>query len=200
MDAAVTGDELTQELAMLATETKLNGIDTEALRSMMARVSRDPAEGKVGFRVATRWTGGTRSETSVDTWELGGRRLWKKQLITADEPVELLGQNTAPNPQELLMAALNACMTVGYVTSCAVRGIKLESLQIETHGELDLRGFLGLDDSVPPGYRSVHYTVRIKGNGTPEQFQEIHDIVRATSPNYFNLSQPIKLLPELIVE
>ena len=50
----------------------------------------------------------------------------------ADEPEEILGSNEAPNPQELLMAALNARMTVGYVAGAAKRGISLTRLEIET--------------------------------------------------------------------
>ena len=71
--------------------------------------------------------------------------------IDIDEPSELGGSNRFANPQEHLIAALNACMTVGYVAQCAVRGIKLESLTIETDGEIDLRGFLGIDPAVPRG-------------------------------------------------
>ena len=52
------------------------------------------------------------------------------------------------------MAAFNACITVGYVAGAALKGIKLESLEIRTKGQLDLRGFLGLDDTVPPGYEA----------------------------------------------
>ena len=69
------------------------------------------------------------------------------------------------------MAAMNACMLVGYVAGAAVNGITLEKLEIETDGTLDLRGFLGIDERVKPGYDSVAYTVRIRGNGTPEQFR-----------------------------
>jgi len=47
----------------------------------------------------------------------------------------------------------------------AVRGITVESLEIETDGEIDLRGFLGIDATVPPGYENLSYIVRIKGNG-----------------------------------
>ncbi|MGC7358423.1 OsmC family protein, partial [Mycobacteroides abscessus subsp. massiliense] len=68
--------------------------------------------------------------------------------MEADEPPELLGGNTAPNPQELLMAALNACMSVGYAAVAATMGVTVRSLEIETTGELDLRGFLGLDANV----------------------------------------------------
>ena len=82
----------------------------------------------------------------------------------------------------------------------AANGITLQKLEIETRGELDLRGFLGIDPKVRPGYESIQYTVRIKGNGTPEQFRKIHETVIKTSPNYFNVSQPIRLDAELVVE
>ena len=59
------------------------------------------------------------------------------------------------------MAAFNACITVGYVAGASVRGITLKSLEIRTRGELDLRGFLGLSDDVPPGYEEIDYEVRI---------------------------------------
>jgi hypothetical protein len=91
-------------------------------------------------------------------------------------------------------------MTVGYVAQCAVRGITLESLAIETNGEIDLRGFLGIDPAVPQGYENLSYTVRIKGSGTKEQFTEVHAAVIATSPNFYNLSRAVALKPALIID
>jgi hypothetical protein len=73
-------------------------------------------------------------------------------------------------------------------------------LKIETDGELDLRGFLGIDPDARPGYESIRSTVRIKDNGTPEQFREIHETVIKTSPNYFNVSRPIRIDAALEVE
>ena len=35
--------------------------------------------------------------------------------------------------------------------------------------------------------------MRIAGNGTPEQFAEIHSTVMKTSPNYFNMARPIRM-------
>ena len=90
-------------------------------------------------------------------------------------------------------------MMVGYAAQCAVRGITFESLEIETDGEIDLRGFLGIDPAVPPGYENLCYTVRIKGSGTREQFAEIHRAVIATSPNFYNVSRPVALKPALVV-
>lgn len=171
----------------------VNGIDLDALQGVVGEVQQDASKALVRFSVATRWTGQTSSRTTVKGYELGGEHIARNFEIAADEPHELLGTNTAPNPQELLMAAVNACMTVGYVAGASLHGITLDNLEIETTGQLDLRGFLGLDDSVAAGYEAIDYTVRIAGNGTPEQFEEIHRTVMQTSPNYFNLARPIRM-------
>jgi uncharacterized OsmC-like protein len=185
-------------MSTLQTEL-INGLDTDALRQMIAGVANEPASGKAGFEVLTTWRGGVRSDTRVSAWTLGGRRMEKNFSIKTDEPPELLGQGSAPNPQETLMAAFNACMMVGYVAGCSLHGISIEHLSIETDGELDLRGFLGIDASVKPGYDELRYTVRIRGNATHEQFQKIHETVMATSPNRWNIANPIKLKGELVV-
>lgn len=91
-------------------------------------------------------------------------------------------------------------MTVGYAAQCAVRGITLESLEIQTDGDIDLRGFLGVDPTVPPGYENLSYIVRIKGSGTKEEFAQIHEAVMATSPNFYSVSRPVALKPTLVVE
>jgi uncharacterized OsmC-like protein len=178
---------------------RVNDIDLTALGEVVEAIQADPGKAKVGFHVTTRWTGQTRSETTVEAITLGGERIERDFRIVVDEPNELLGTNAAPNPQELLMSAVNACMMVGYVAGAATQGIELESLEIETKGDLDLRGFLGLSDEVPAGYRNIDYDVRIKGNGTAAQFAQIHETVMATSPNYFNMSRPIRMNGRLIV-
>ena len=172
---------------------RVNGLDLPALGEVVEAIEQDASQAAVGFAVTTRWTGQTRSETVVDGFTMGGERIARSHKIVADEPCQLLGADSAPNPQELLMAAFNACITVGYVAGASVNGITLDNLEIRTRGELDLRGFLGLSDNVAPGYENVDYEVRIKGNGTPEQFEEIHQTVMKTSPNYFNISRPIRL-------
>jgi uncharacterized OsmC-like protein len=172
---------------------RTNGLNLDALGAVVEEINRDPSKALVAFRVTTDWKGQTRSKSSVESYVIGGQEILRSFTIEADEPDELLGSNSAPNPQELLMSAVNACMMVGYVAQAAVRGVRLQSCQIETEGELDLRGFLGLAEGVPPGYRHIDYTVRIKGDGTPEQFEEIHQAVMKTSPNYFNMARPIRM-------
>jgi uncharacterized OsmC-like protein len=183
-----------------AEPTVVNGINVDDLFALIDGVRREPAKGKTNWHVTTTWQGQARSRAQVESFEIGGERVPRRFSIDIDEPYELGGSNSFANPQEHLIAALNACMTVGYVAQCAVRGITLESLAIETGGEIDLRGFLGIDPAVPPGYENLSYTVRIKGSGTKEQFAEIHEAVMATSPNFYNMSRPVALKPAMVVE
>ena len=179
--------------------TVVNGINVDDLVALIDDVKREPAKGKTNWHVTTTWQGQARSRAEIESYEMGGEKVPRRFSIDIDEPRELGGSDRFANPQEHLIAALNACMTVGYVAQCAVRGITLESLAIETDGKIDLRGFLGIDPAVPQGYENLSYTVRIKGNGTKEQFAEVHKAVMATSPNFYNLSRPVVLKPALVV-
>ena len=51
-----------------------------------------------------------------------------------------------------------------------------------------------------PGYDRLRCTVHIKGDATQEQFEKVHEIVKATWPNRFNVSTAIALSSQLVVE
>lgn len=186
-------------VAMTKQPNIVNGINVDDLMALVAGVQADPANARTYWHVATTWQGQTVSRSEVSGFGLGDQTVARRFSIDVDEPCELGGTNRFANPQEYLLTALNACMTVGYVAQCAIRGITLESLEIETEGEIDLRGFLGLDPAVAPGYESLRYTVRIKGNATKAQFEEVHQAVMATSPNFYNVARAVTLQPTLEV-
>lgn len=176
-----------------AMNTQLNGIDVSALKHFSESVATNPAAGQVHFNVKTQWQGQTRTVGQVNHFTLGDDTHQRKFEIVADEPPQLLGADTAPNPQELLMAALNACLSVGYVANAAAMGITVHSLEIETDGMLDLRGFLGLDESINAGYDAVRYVVRISTDAPHERVMELHQAVTKTSPNLTNFSKAIQM-------
>lgn len=177
----------------------LNGINTNDLRGVAGAIAQDPAKGKTNWQVTSHWRGGTRSDAVVEACHIGGQRIAKDFTLSVDEPLELGGTNEYANPQEYFLAALNACMIVGYSAVCALEGIELEELRIEAEGDIDLRGFLNLDLSVRPGYDQIRYTVFIKGDGTPEQFEKVHRAVMSRSPNYFNVANAIPLKSRLVI-
>jgi len=181
-------------------QQKVNGIDVAALREAISGIRANPDAAQTHWTVKSRWQGGTRTDHYVDGVDIGGQKVDRQFQIQIDEPCELCGSNQYANPQEYLLAATNACMMVGYATVAAVMGVTLTKLELEIKGDIDLRGFLDIDPSVARGYERLHYTVRLAGDGTQEQYQKMHEVVQRTSPNYYNLTNPIELTSELQVE
>lgn len=184
----------------LSSSSVVNGIDTDAVHTLIENVEANPGQGMTHWQVASTWQGGTHSRARVDSFAIGGTSVPRRFSIDIDEPSELGGGNAYANPQEYLLAALNACMMVGYTALCALQGITLQKLEITSEGDIDLRGFFGLDPSVAPGYRELRTRVVIKGDGTEEQLQKIHELVLATSPNFYNITRAVAVVPALIIE
>lgn len=185
--------------AAIQQPTTCNGFSLLALGDTVEQVTSDPSLARAAFAVRSEWKGAAKVESRVTGYELGGQSIAREHVIHSDEPRELFGQDAAPNPQELLFAALNACMIFGYACKAAAMGIEVQRLSIETQGSLDVRGALGLAD-VPPGMLTMHYTVRIKAKASAQQLRELHESVMALSPNRYHLTHPIELVPKLVIE
>jgi uncharacterized OsmC-like protein len=80
----------------------------------------------------------------------------------ADEPPILAGEDRGANPVEHLLNALAACLTTTLVYHAAIRGIKIDELESELEGDIDLRGFLGLTKEVRKGYENIRVNFKVK--------------------------------------
>jgi hypothetical protein len=67
------------------------------------------------------------------------------------------------------------------VYHAAVRGIKLEEVESELEGDLDLRGFLGISDQVRPGYEEIRVKFKVKTD--LEDVATLRELIRL-SPVY----------------
>jgi uncharacterized OsmC-like protein len=189
-----------QDNTSLSSSSVVNGIDTDAVHTLIESVEVNPPQGMTHWKVANTWQGGMHSRARVDSFAIGGNSVPRSFSIDIDEPLELGGGNAYANPQEYLLAGLNACMMVGYSALCALQGITLQKLEITTEGDIDLRGFFGLDPSIAPGYRELRTRVVIKGDGSEDQLRKIHELVLATSPNFYNVTRAVAVVPSLIIE
>lgn len=175
----------------------VNGINVDDLRQFVQKVADDTTQGNVRYHVKTKWQHQTRSIGTVSHYDIGDQRHTRNFEIVADEPAELLGKDSAPNPQELLLAALNACLSVGYAAHAAAMGITIHSLEIDTDSQIDLRGFLGLDDAVNPGFDEVSYVVRLRTDAPHEEVEKLHEVATRTSVNRANFSKAIRMTHKL---
>ncbi len=72
------------------------------------------------------------------------------------------GFHDMPNPGDLLCGALAACLDSTIRIIADRLGIELDHLLVKVRGEVDVRGTLLVDKSVPVGFQSMHCQVTIK--------------------------------------
>jgi uncharacterized OsmC-like protein len=190
---------MTQNI-QIPTNKTLNGLDVATLEGIAGELMTSPEKARASFATRTCWTGGVTTRSTVEHWTLGGERLERDFEIRSDEPPELLGGGEAPNPQELLLSAVAACMTVTYAVTAATMGIAIDDLEIEMAGALDLRGPMGLVDDLRRGFPDVDCKVHIRADASPSDLAALHDQVLRTSANVENLTKAIPLKAKLVVE
>jgi putative redox protein len=146
-------------------------LDMDTFHQTKDAIRNDPALGRGAFTTVTEWIDGSQARTTARSFSL-----------ETDEPAPLGGTDKAIDPMELLLAAVGTCLQIGWVTHANRRGIDFRSLRIETKGEYDLRGYLGLDPDVPPGYLNITYSVEVDTDADQDVLEEIRVAAERGSP------------------
>lgn len=83
------------------------------------------------------------------------------QHMVTDSPPPLGGPNEAPNPAELMLAALAGCAT--FVCECAAKemGIGLRGVAVTVAGDFDPRGVCG--EPVDPRFQAFRMRIALEG-------------------------------------
>ena len=164
--------------------TMINGVDRDALQATVAAVQDDPTLAAFEFRLANRWVEGGLNRSTVGAFHgtnMEHHRAQPFELVN-DEPLVLLSGDRGPNPVEHVLHALAGCLTTSLVYHAAARGMQVEAVRTRFVGDLDLRGFLGLEPSVRNGYREIRVAFEIDGDLTAEQKAELVRLAQARSP------------------
>ncbi|WP_395046062.1 OsmC family protein [Flavobacterium sp.] len=175
----------------------LNNINIAGLSEFANEVKTSPKEGKAKYGIELNWVSGTKSVVKTKNMQLGDHKLVRNFEFTIDEPAQLLGINSFPNPQEYLLGGLAGCMAVTFIAGASLMEIALESLSLEIDGELDLKGFLGIDETDHVGFPELKYTFNVKGNGSKEQYETLMKRVMRHSPNYATVASEVKMVGTL---
>jgi len=103
-----------------------------------------------------------------------------------------------PSAGEYLLHALAACVTTAIVYHAAARGIAIEEIESSIDGDVDLRGFLGIDPKVRNGFEEIRMNFRIKADVPDDQLQELCMIGQQYSPVLDSISRgvPVKVAAE----
>lgn len=174
----------------------INGLEIDKLFESVEALRSMPNLSEFRFYLNNRWIdGGVNRSTIQNFYGLAQEDTSRKEpfILYADEPPVLLGKNSAPNPVEYLLTALTSCVTTSLVIHAAAKGIRLEEVESRVEGDIDLRGFLGIDESVPKGYKNIRMTFKIKADVPEDQLEELCNLGPTFSPVYNTLTSGVKI-------
>ena len=167
--------------------TSINDVNIDAVAGLAGKIQQEPDVAATKWSARVDWKGGFRSEASVR--EFGPMK--------SDEPGQLGGTDTGPNPVEQVLAALGNCLAVGYAANATAAGIEIRDMSIQIDGDLDLHTFLGLAPDGNAGYNSISVSVKIDSDAAAEDLQALHQKVVGTSPVGHTLSRAVPVKIEL---
>ena len=160
---------------------KINGFKSEEIIATIETLQNDPTLAGFKFRVRNKWMSGGHNRSSIKDFYGGGvEDTSRKKAFVFDngEPPILLGDNEGANPVEYVLHALAGCMTTTMVLHAAANGIELKSVESELEGDLDVMGFLGLNDQVRNGYQQIRVKFKVDGDITDEQRDKLYSFTQ----------------------
>lgn len=78
------------------------------------------------------------------------------------------GAGTAACSGDMLLGALAACAQLTCQMVATAMGIETERIEVTVEGDLDLRGTLGIDRSVPAGFEAIRLSFDVEAPGASE--------------------------------
>jgi uncharacterized OsmC-like protein len=179
---------------MTTKQTTVNGVDLDRLRGTIAVIKQAPGIAAFRFRAANRWIQGGHNRSTIWDFHGAGQEDTSRKgafVLDNDEPDVLLGTDRGANPVEYVLHALAGCLTTSMVYHAAARGIRLEEVESQLEGDLDLHGFLGMSEAVRNGYQAIRVTFRVTADVTDEQLAELGRLAQARSPVFDIVSNPV---------
>jgi uncharacterized OsmC-like protein len=96
---------------------------------------------------------------------------------------------------DMLLEALVACAGVTLNAVATALGINIRQGSIRAEGDLDFRGTLGVDKTVPVGFQRIRLNFDLQADATEEQLATLLKLTERYCVVYQTLSQP----PEITV-
>ena len=165
-------------------EKMVNGVNVTQLFETIDAIKGQPEIAKFNFRAVNNWENGASNRTTVNDYDGACQSFERSEpfVFQKDEPPVLLGNDAGANPVEYVLAGLAGCLTTSLVYHAAAQGIQIDEVESTYRGNIDLHGFLGLDDGVRNGYESIEVTFKVKGDAPEEKLRELVELAQKRSP------------------
>jgi uncharacterized OsmC-like protein len=173
-------------------EKVVNGVSVTKLFETIGAIQGNPTIANFNFRAKGRWINGAHNQTTINDFYGACQTHSRSQpfVFEKDEPPVLLGEDHGANPVEYALAALNGCLTTSLIYHAAAQGIKIDEVESTLSGDLDLHGFLGLDENVRNGYKKIKVTFKIKSDAPEQKLRQLVELAQNRSPVFDIVSHP----------
>lgn len=180
-------------------EKKINGVNVDQLFSTIEQIKENPEIAQFKFRAKNSWIDGTHNRATVKEFygALKEDTSREQLMFEIDEPPVLCGRNLGANPVEYLLVALSGCLTTSLIAHAAARGIEIKKVASRYEGDLDLRGFLGISEEVPVGYKDIRIYFTIEADISEDQKEELVKMAQKYSPVFNSIAKPVPVSVEL---
>jgi uncharacterized OsmC-like protein len=115
-----------------------------------------------------------------------------------DEPPALLGDDTAPNPSETLLAALGSCLAVGIHANAVAQDIAVYRLALELEADINITSVWGTGDTSPKpvGFDAIRVRVELDADAPRETLDALIAHAQKWSPVANTIAKPVALSVE----
>jgi uncharacterized OsmC-like protein len=175
-------------------QTRVNGVNVDQLIGTINAIKDNPGLARFTFRANTEWVEGGHSRTHIKSFYGAGQEDTSRArsfVLEGDEPPVLLGNNAGPNAVETVLHALASCLAVGFIYNAAAQGIKVDRLEFDLEGDIDLHSFLGLSHQVRADYEGIRVNYRVKADAPRQKLEALCDYVQKTSPVLDIIANPV---------
>lgn len=185
--------------AVITKQKIINGVNVDELFATVDAIKAEPEIARFNFRASNKWISGGNNQTTVNEYSGACQEFSRREpfVLQKDEPPVLLGGDKGANPVEYVLAALAGCLTTSLIYHAAARGIKIEEVESTCEGDLDLQGFLGMNESVRNGYENIRISFKVKGDAPEEKLQELIELAQKRSPVFDILTNKVPVSVEL---
>ena len=170
----------------------VNGVNVSKLFDTVGVIKEIPEIANFNFRARGKWVNGGHNRTTINEFYGACQNFKRNQsfVFEKDEPPVLLGEDHGANPVEYVLAALDGCLTTSLIYHAAAQGIKIDEVETSFSGDLNLHGFLGLDENIRNGYEKIKVMFKIKADAPKEKLQELVQLAQKRSPVFDIVSHP----------
>ncbi len=164
-----------------------SGVNAQVLGTVIETIKNQPEMAKVTFQMQTHWQNGDgfKVTSTGKNFQIEGQTVERREAFTvaSDYPNEMGGMSRGPTVCEMCMASIASCVSQTIVAYATMMGVQLDSIRIQTEGDIDIRGFTGVSEKVRPGAQEFRMNIHLDSKtASKEQLAKLYELGKRFSP------------------